>query len=59
MTYRPEEGPSEDTNIPSEEPEPPPMEDVIAVSNAEVEPPTPPPPPHDNRDTGDLLVSNY
>ncbi|KAK1552595.1 hypothetical protein Q3G72_019769 [Acer saccharum] len=59
LTYRPEEGPSEDANIPSDEPElPPPTEDVTS-SDVDVVPPTPPPPPQNNMDTGDLLGLSY
>lgn len=60
LTYRPEEGPSEDANIPNDEPEvPPPEEDVITSSEVEdTTPPPPPPPEPQNMDTGDLLVIN-
>ncbi|KAK3222014.1 hypothetical protein Dsin_009039 [Dipteronia sinensis] len=59
LTYRPEEGPSEDANIPSVEPElPPPTEDVTS-SDVDVVPPTPPLPPQNDMDTGDLLGLSY
>ena len=61
LTYRPEEGPSEETKISSDELEPP-ASDNAAVSNVEITPtptpPTPPPPPpQNNLETGDLLVN--
>ena len=55
MTYRPEEGPSEDAKSSGNEPEPLPSDDV-AVSNVEIAPPVPTIPPHNSIDTGDLLV---
>ncbi|XP_044490182.1 putative clathrin assembly protein At2g01600 isoform X2 [Mangifera indica] len=59
LTYRPDEGPSEDANIPSDEPEPQPVDDV-AVSSEDVTPPTPPPPPpQNNMDSADLLGLRY
>ncbi|KAL5760980.1 hypothetical protein ACOSP7_019482 [Xanthoceras sorbifolium] len=59
LTYRPEEGPSEDADLPSDEPElPPPTEDVTS-SDVDIVPPTPPPPPQNNMDTGDLLGLSY
>ncbi|XP_021687189.1 putative clathrin assembly protein At2g01600 isoform X2 [Hevea brasiliensis] len=59
LTYRPEEGPSEseETKLPSDEPEPLPSNDV-AVSSVEIAPPTPNP-PQNNVDTGDLLGLSY
>ncbi|CAN1151573.1 Putative clathrin assembly protein At2g01600 [Linum perenne] len=56
LTYRPDEGPSEDAKS-SDEPEQLPA-DTVAVSHVEVSqsPPTPPPVAHQNgMDTGDLL----
>ncbi|KDP38084.1 hypothetical protein JCGZ_04727 [Jatropha curcas] len=60
LTYRPEDGPSEaeETNLPSDEPEPAPKDDV-AISNVEIAPPTPPTPPQNKMDTGDLLGLDY
>ncbi|XP_031274992.1 putative clathrin assembly protein At2g01600 [Pistacia vera] len=65
LTYRPDEGPSEDANIPGDEPEPQPSDDV-SVSIEEVTPPTPtppppppPPPPQNNNDSADLLGLSY
>ncbi|CAK7326771.1 unnamed protein product [Dovyalis caffra] len=58
LTYRPDEGPSEDAKSSSDELEPPPSGDV-AVSNFEVAPPAPTLPPQNNIDTGDLLGLNY
>lgn len=55
LTYRPEEVPADDTKLSSDEPEPPPSEDV-AVPNVDINPPTPPTPPQNKMDTGDLLV---
>ncbi|KAH9746279.1 putative clathrin assembly protein [Citrus sinensis] len=54
LTYRPEEGPSEDANVPNDEPEAP-SSDIVPVTNIEDRPPTPPAPPQNNMDTGDLL----
>lgn len=54
LTYRPEEGPSEDANVPNDEPEAPSSE-IVPVTNIEDGPPTPPAPPQNNMDTGDLL----
>ncbi|GAY58940.1 hypothetical protein CUMW_190730 [Citrus unshiu] len=54
LTYRPEEGPSEDANVPNDEPEAP-SSDIVPVTNIEDGPPTPPAPPQNNMDTGDLL----
>ncbi|TXG57164.1 hypothetical protein EZV62_018477 [Acer yangbiense] len=60
LTYRPEEGPSEDANIPSDEPELPPTTEDVTSSDVDVVPPTPPPPPpQNNMDTGDLLGLSY
>ncbi|XP_044494301.1 putative clathrin assembly protein At2g01600 [Mangifera indica] len=59
LTYRPDEGPSEDANIPSDEPVPQPV-DEVAVSSMEVTPPTPsPPPPQNNNDSADLLGLSF
>nr|KJB30770.1 hypothetical protein B456_005G159800 [Gossypium raimondii] len=56
LTYRPEEGPSEDSKLPNDEPEPSaPADDNDAASTVETAPP-PPPPTQTNMDTGDLLV---
>ncbi|GAV63421.1 ANTH domain-containing protein [Cephalotus follicularis] len=58
LTYRPEESPSEDTNLPNGELELPPADD-FAVSNVEVAPIPTPVPHQNNMDTGDLLGLNY
>nr|KJB30769.1 hypothetical protein B456_005G159800 [Gossypium raimondii] len=59
LTYRPEEGPSEDSKLPNDEPEPSaPADDNDAASTVETAPP-PPPPTQTNMDTGDLLGLNY
>ncbi|KAL9352622.1 hypothetical protein Peur_055302 [Populus x canadensis] len=58
LTYRPEEGPSEDAKSSGDEPEPPPSDDV-AVSNVEIAPPASTTPPQNSVDTGDLLGLNY
>ncbi|TYG79922.1 hypothetical protein ES288_D02G176000v1 [Gossypium darwinii] len=58
LTYRPEEGPSEDTKLPNDEPEPSAPADDNAASTVETAPP-PPPPTQTNMDTGDLLGLNY
>ncbi|XP_021292853.1 putative clathrin assembly protein At2g01600 [Herrania umbratica] len=58
LTYRPEEGPSEDTKLSNDEPEPSALADDIAVSGVETAP-APPPPPQNNADGGDLLDLNY
>lgn len=61
LTYRPEEGALEDANIPSDEPEPQPLDDV-PVSDVETTAPTPPPPPppqNNNMNTADLLGLSY
>ncbi|XWS22853.1 hypothetical protein CRYUN_Cryun29cG0071700 [Craigia yunnanensis] len=58
LTYRPEEGPSEDTKSSNDEPEPSAPADDVAVSSVETAPP-PPPPPQTNMDNGDLLGLNY
>ncbi|KAF5750151.1 clathrin assembly family protein [Tripterygium wilfordii] len=55
LTYRPEEGPSEDTKSDTDEPEPPPS-DEVAVSNVDV---TPANPTQINMETGDLLGLDY
>lgn len=57
LTYRPEEGPSEETIIASDEHEPQASDDAV-VPNVEIITPTPPPPQH-NLETGDLLVNHY
>ncbi|GMI75204.1 hypothetical protein like AT2G01600 [Hibiscus trionum] len=56
LTYRPEEGPSEDTTLSNDEPEPSAPADDDAVSSVEI---APPPPPQTNMDTRDLLGLNY
>ncbi|KAG6759519.1 hypothetical protein POTOM_036000 [Populus tomentosa] len=58
LTYRPEEGPSEDAKSSGDELEPPPSDDV-AVSNVETAPPASTTPPQNSVDTGDLLGLNY
>ncbi|KAB5538065.1 hypothetical protein DKX38_015598 [Salix brachista] len=58
LTYRPEEGPSEDAKSSSDEPEPPPSDDA-AVSNVEIAPPASTTPPQNSVDTGDLLGLNF
>ncbi|XP_022725610.1 putative clathrin assembly protein At2g01600 [Durio zibethinus] len=58
LTYRPEEGLSEDTKLSNDEPELSAPADDVAVSSVETAPP-PPPPPQTNMDTGDLLGLNY
>ncbi|GMY18257.1 putative clathrin assembly protein At2g01600 isoform X2 [Fagus crenata] len=59
LTYRPEEGPSEETIISSDEPEPPASDNAV-VSNVEITPTPPPPPPSQNNlETGDLLGLDY
>ncbi|XP_039069002.1 putative clathrin assembly protein At2g01600 [Hibiscus syriacus] len=60
LTYRPEEGPSEDTRLSNDEPEP----SAPAASNTDAVPSVEPaaaaaPPPQTNMDTGDLLGLNY
>ncbi|XP_022776435.1 putative clathrin assembly protein At2g01600 [Durio zibethinus] len=55
LTYRPEEGPSEDSKLSNDEPEPSAPADNAGVSGVE----TAPPPPQTNMDTGDLLGLNY
>lgn len=57
LTYRPEEGPSEETIIASDEHEPQASDDGV-VPNVEIITPTPPPPQH-NLETGDLLGLGY
>ncbi|TYI36511.1 hypothetical protein ES332_A03G146800v1 [Gossypium tomentosum] len=60
LTYRPEEGPSEDTKLSNDEPEPSAPADENAAFTVETAPPPPPPPPtQTNMDTGDLLGLNY
>ncbi|XP_061986643.1 putative clathrin assembly protein At2g01600 isoform X2 [Populus nigra] len=58
LTYRPEEGPSEDAKSSGDELEPPPSDDV-AVSNVEIAPPVPTTAPQNSIDTGDLLGLDY
>ncbi|XP_017971596.1 PREDICTED: putative clathrin assembly protein At2g01600 [Theobroma cacao] len=58
LTYRPEEGPSEDTKLSNDEPEPSALADDIAVSGVETVP-VPPPLPQNNADGGDLLDLSY
>ncbi|KAG8493112.1 hypothetical protein CXB51_010422 [Gossypium anomalum] len=57
LTYRPEEGLSEDTKSFNDEPEPSAPADDVAVSSVETAPP-PPPVPQTNLDTDDLLGLN-
>ncbi|MFQ6640568.1 hypothetical protein Gotur_014366 [Gossypium turneri] len=57
LTYRPEEGPSEDTKSFNDEPEPSAPADDVAVSSVETAPP-PPPVPQTKLDTDDLLGLN-
>ncbi|MBA0721519.1 hypothetical protein Golax_009054, partial [Gossypium laxum] len=57
LTYRPEEGPSEDTKSFNDEPEPSVPADDVAVSSVETAPP-PPPAPQTKLDTDDLLGLN-
>ncbi|XWS34471.1 hypothetical protein CRYUN_Cryun21dG0041300 [Craigia yunnanensis] len=60
LTYRPEEGPFEDTKSSNDEPKPSaPADDVAVYSVETAPPPPPPPPPQTNMDTGDLLGLNY
>ncbi|KAH1097974.1 hypothetical protein J1N35_014895 [Gossypium stocksii] len=60
LTYRPEEGPSEDTKLSNDEPEPSAPADDNAASIVETASPPPPlPPTQTNMDTGDLLGLNY
>ncbi|WCJ33576.1 ENTH/ANTH/VHS superfamily protein [Euphorbia peplus] len=63
LTYRPEEGydEPEDIKLPSEEPEPVPLDDAAATaaSNIELASPAPPPPPQNNNGTGDLLGLDF
>ncbi|TYJ43170.1 hypothetical protein E1A91_A03G135900v1 [Gossypium mustelinum] len=56
LTYRPEEGPSEDTKLSNDEPEPSAPADENAAFTVET---APPPPTQTNMDTGDLLGLNY
>ncbi|XWS63946.1 hypothetical protein CRYUN_Cryun06bG0145100 [Craigia yunnanensis] len=58
LTYKPEEGPSEDTKLSNDEPESSAPADDVAFSSVEAHPPLPPP-PQTNMDTGDLLGLNY
>ncbi|KAK8564555.1 hypothetical protein V6N12_036678 [Hibiscus sabdariffa] len=58
LTYRPEEGPSEDTRISNDEPEPYVPADDVVVSTVETVP-LPPLPPQANINTGDLLGLDY
>ncbi|KAG6714144.1 hypothetical protein I3842_05G188700 [Carya illinoinensis] len=64
LTYRPDEGPSEETKMSNDEPEPPPS-DNAAVPNVEITAPPPPPPPppppfpQNTLETGDLLGLGY
>ncbi|XVE85434.1 hypothetical protein DITRI_Ditri17bG0090900 [Diplodiscus trichospermus] len=58
LTYRPEEGPSEDTKSSNDEHEPSAPADEVAVSSVETAP-HPPPPLQTNMDTDDLLGLNY
>ncbi|XP_062110146.1 putative clathrin assembly protein At2g01600 [Humulus lupulus] len=54
LTYKPDEGSSEETQLPSDEPVAPPSDIVSDVETA-TPPPPPPPPPQSSTDTGDLL----
>ena len=56
LTYKPEEGPSEETELPSDEPVAPPSDIVSDVETAPPPPPPPPTRPQSSMDTGDLLV---
>ncbi|KAL4355069.1 hypothetical protein GQ457_06G000520 [Hibiscus cannabinus] len=58
LTYRPEEGPSEDTRRSNDEPEPSVPADDVVVSTVETVP-LPPLPPQPNINTGDLLGLDY
>lgn len=58
LTYRPDEGSSEETQLPSEEPAAPPSENVSNVET-ETPPPAPPLPPQSGIDTGDLLGLSF
>lgn len=58
MTYRTEEGPSEESKISSDEAEAP-ASDNADVANVEITPPPTPPPPQNNLETGDLLVNMF
>ncbi|KAF3432153.1 hypothetical protein FNV43_RR26892 [Rhamnella rubrinervis] len=58
LTYKPEEGSNEETNLPSDEPEPPPS-DIVSDLETATPPPPPPPPPQSSLDTGDLLGLNH
>ena len=56
LTYRPDEGPSEETQLPSDVHEAPPPDVVPSTAETETVPPPPPPPPQTSMDTADLLV---
>ncbi|XVF85401.1 hypothetical protein PTKIN_Ptkin17bG0115200 [Pterospermum kingtungense] len=58
LTYRPEEGPSEDTKSSNDEPEPSAPAEDSAVPGVETAPP-PPPPPQTNLENDDLLGLSY
>lgn len=58
LTYRTEEGPSEESKISSDEAEAP-ASDNADVANVEITPPPTPPPPQNNLETGDLLVNMF
>ncbi|KAK8647538.1 hypothetical protein V6N13_121272 [Hibiscus sabdariffa] len=57
LTYRPEEGPSEDNKLSNDEPEPSALADDVPVSSVETAPP-PPLAPQTNLVTDDLLGLN-
>lgn len=58
LTYKPEESPSEDPNLPTDEPEASPSDDlsITPVETAPPPPPAPAPAPESHLETGDLLV---
>ncbi|KAJ8770089.1 hypothetical protein K2173_010134 [Erythroxylum novogranatense] len=58
LTYRQEEGPSEETNSPRAEPEPSHTKEET-VPSVDIVPLTPTPPTQNNLDDGDLLGLNY
>jgi hypothetical protein len=59
LTYRPDEGTSEDGNLTNDEREPEPVVDDVAVSNVEAAPAPPLVPLQNNADTGDLLGLSF
>ena len=58
LTYKPEDSPSEDPNLPTDETEASPSHDlsITPVDSAPLPPPVPAPAPERHLDTGDLLV---